>query len=140
MDIIFFEPPDNKEMTSSFTAHLAGLRAKIAVIRGIDLNLLTALIAECNLFICNDSGPMHLAAATKTPMIAIFGPGEYTRWQPLHSNSVIARKPFICSPCSQNDCRVPKCLLQVETSDVMRAAEIVLRKSEKKAFDKIQIL
>jgi heptosyltransferase-2 len=43
---------------------------------------LLALIKRCNLFVSNDAGPMHLAAALHTPLIAIFGPGEFIRYDP----------------------------------------------------------
>jgi len=138
MKIIFFEPPDNHDMTGKFASISSALGHKVAIVRGTDLLSLAALISRCNLFLCNDSGPMHLAASTKTAMVAIFGPGEYTRWQPLHSDLVIVRKPFICSPCSQNDCGYPKCILQIETPSVLRAAEMVLAKS-KKVFNKVHI-
>ena len=126
MKIVFFEPPDNVKMTKEFTSSLSPHGPKSIIVRGLDLPLLTAIISKCNLFLCNDSGPMHLAAATKTPMIAIFGPGEYYRWQPLHHDSAIVRKPFSCSPCSQNKCPIPQCTLQIEISDVLQAAEKLL--------------
>jgi len=126
MDIVFFEPPDDNTMTSNFTAHLARLGIDTTVIRGIDLNVLTALIARCSLFICCDSGPMHLAATTKTPQVTIFGPGEYWRWQPFHCKSIIVRKPMSCSPCSQNNCSDPQCILSVQIQDVLQAAESIL--------------
>jgi len=127
MKIMFFESPGNSDMTEKFTSILSALGYKATIVRGTDPLSLTALISRCNLFLCNDSGPMHLAAATKTPTIAIFGPGEYIRWQPQHPNSKIVRKPFICSPCSQNDCINPMCVLQVDIEDVIKAAGELLR-------------
>jgi ADP-heptose:LPS heptosyltransferase len=127
MKIMFFEPPDNPDMAEKFTSILSTLSYKATIVRGTDLLSLTALISRCNLFLCNDSGPMHLAAATKTPTVAIFGPGEYIRWQPQHPNSKIVRKSFICSPCSQNDCINPMCVLQVDIEDVIKAAGELLR-------------
>jgi ADP-heptose:LPS heptosyltransferase len=126
MKILFFEPPDNVKATSDFIAKLTDMGAESVIIKEVGLNVLTAIIARCTLFICNDSGPMHLAAATQTPTVAIFGPGEYWRWQPLHPTSRIVRKPIICSPCSQNNCKDPQCILQVDIPDVLSAAESVL--------------
>lgn len=126
MKTLFFEPPDNVKATSDFVAKFTDMGAKSVIIKGLDLNVLTAIIARCTLFICNDSGPMHLAAATQTPTVAIFGPGEYWRWQPLHPTSQIVRKSISCSPCSENDCKEPQCILQIDIPDVLSAAESVL--------------
>jgi len=129
MQILFFEPPGHFDMTRKFTSVLSTRGLKASIVKGVDLLSLTALIKRCNLFLCNDSGPMHLAAAAKTPMVAIFGPGEYIRWQPLHSSSVIVRKELLCSPCSQNDCTNPKCMSEMSSQDVLQAAERLLSRS-----------
>jgi heptosyltransferase-2 len=126
MQIMLFEPPRHFDMTRKFTSVLSTRGLRAIVVTGIDLLSLAALISKCNLFLCNDSGPMHLAAATKTPMVAIFGPGEYFRWQPLHSSSAIVRKKLPCSPCSQNYCTNPTCILQIRNQDVLQAAEKLL--------------
>jgi len=129
MQILFFEPPGRADMTNKFSDTIAKCGRKALIIKDIDLLSLAALISKCDVFLCNDSGPMHLAAATKTPTVAIFGPGEYTRWQPLHRKSAIVRKYLNCSPCSQNNCRHPKCILQVQPEDVLRAAVAVIDKA-----------
>jgi len=126
MQSMFFEPPGRFDLTREFSSALAAQGHKPLVVRGVDLLSLAALIARCDLFLCNDSGPMHLGAAARTPLIAIFGPGEYVRWQPLHSDSAIVRHAMTCSPCSQNDCTHPKCILEVTTEDVLQAAEKLL--------------
>ncbi|RLE37023.1 hypothetical protein DRJ17_07425 [Candidatus Woesearchaeota archaeon] len=46
------------------------------------LNQMAALITKCNLFICNDSAPMHISAAVKTPVIALMGYVNPKRWGP----------------------------------------------------------
>ncbi len=126
MNIVFFEPPENSDLTNKFVSKLLLHGRDAIVIRNVDLVILTALISRCRLFLCCDSGPMHLAAATQTPMVAIFGPGEYWRWQPLHSKCAIVRKPMNCSPCSQNLCGNPQCILSVQVRDVLQAAERIL--------------
>jgi heptosyltransferase III len=50
---------------------------------------LIALLQRCRLFIGNDSGPMHLAAAAGAPIIALFGPTSPNRWAPLTDKAVI---------------------------------------------------
>ncbi len=132
MKIMFFEPPGDYELTEKFISKLSNFGHTAIVVRNIDIPSLTALISKSNLFLCNDSGPMNLAAATRTPMVSIFGPGEYFRWQPLHRESAIVRKTVACSPCSQNDCTNPICILQIDIRDVFQAAEKILSQSHRK--------
>lgn len=58
-----------------------------------------ALIKRCNLFVCNDSGLMHVSAAVNTTVIAIYGPTDPGRTAPFGDNHVLVRKDLPCSPC-----------------------------------------
>ncbi|HIE26256.1 TPA: glycosyltransferase family 9 protein [Candidatus Poribacteria bacterium] len=69
------------------------------------LRQLAALIDRCKLFICNDSGPMHIAAALDVPTVAIFGPTDHVRWAPQNPNARIARRDLPCWPCSAHKCK-----------------------------------
>jgi lipopolysaccharide heptosyltransferase II len=63
-----------------------------------------ALIEECDLFVGNDSGPMHIAAAVGTPVVAVFGPSNVGAWEPYappeeeNPHRVVARD-LQCMPC-----------------------------------------
>ena len=59
---------------------------------------LGALLSCCNLVVCNDSGPMHLAAALDVPMVAVFGPTDHVAWHPLSENASIVRRDMPCWP------------------------------------------
>ncbi len=63
-----------------------------------------ALIGRCRLFITNDSGLMHVAAALNIPQIAVFGPTDHTTTSPANPDSFIVREDIACSPCLQRDC------------------------------------
>jgi len=65
----------------------------------IDLFELAALFSQSNLLITNDSGPLHLANAIGTPIVAFFGPETPTLYGPHTENSVVFYKNIICSPC-----------------------------------------
>lgn len=66
---------------------------------------LVALFQRTSIFIGNDTGPTHLAAATKTPVVAIFGPTSEKRWGPLGKNVRIVRSKIPCpSNCSRWNC------------------------------------
>lgn len=99
----------------------------------IDLVLLAAVLERLTLFITGDTGPMHLAAAVGTPVLAIFGPSLPTRYAPLSPRSRIVRIDIHCSPCNlmrqpPARClgRVPDCLAGIPSIDVLRAANEML--------------
>ena len=58
-----------------------------------------ALVEKSNLLICNDSGLMHIAVAVDTPVVAIYGPTDYTRTTPRGDGHIMIRKNLPCSPC-----------------------------------------
>ena len=99
----------------------------------VDLVVLAAVLERLSLFITGDTGPMHLAAAVGTPVLAIFGPSLPTRYAPLSQRSRIVRIDIHCSPCNlmrQPPARclghVPDCLSGIATADVLRAANEML--------------
>jgi ADP-heptose:LPS heptosyltransferase len=99
----------------------------------VDLVLLAAALERLTLFITGDTGPMHLAAAVGTPVLAIFGPSLPTRYAPLSSKSRVVRIDIPCSPCNlmrrpPERCvgHVPDCLAGISSADVLRAANEML--------------
>ena len=81
---------------------------------------LAALIERCNLFLTNDTGPMHIAAALRTPTVALFGPGNHIRFQPLESIHSTIRHEVPCSPCKQftNRCKNNICMKLITVDEV----------------------
>lgn len=128
--VVYFEPPGMEAATAAFIQEVRSLGSSAVVLRAKDLKNLMAMISRLELFLCVDSGPLHLAAAVNTPTVAIFGPGEYWRWQPLHKRSAIVRKPLDCSPCSQDQCVKPSCMLNIMVDDVLAACEKVLSQKQ----------
>ncbi len=63
-----------------------------------------ALIERCRLLITNDSGLMHVAAALKVPLVAIFGSTDSRATGPLSPQSRVISVPVDCSPCLQSEC------------------------------------
>jgi len=93
-----------------------------------DLGLLelAALLKISNMVVCNDSGPMHMAGALNTPMVALFGPSDPTLWTPLGSPSItISCAPMECMPCDQNNCvrEGDHCMTHIEIDEVKLAIE-----------------
>jgi ADP-heptose:LPS heptosyltransferase len=85
---------------------------------------LAAVIERLDLFISNDTGPAHLAVATNTPSITIFGPADYLRWAPLdRERHRIIREPVPCSPCQHWMCPIDhRCLRSVQAEHVIELA------------------
>lgn len=89
-----------------------------------------ALIARCRIFVTNDSGMMHLAAAVGTPLAAIFGSTDPVRTGPWGVRSVILQKRIPCAPCFQEECKNNDyiCLKRITVEDVLQAVEHLWKK------------
>jgi len=92
---------------------------------------LIALLSKCQLFISNDSGPVHIACAVGTPVISIFGrkdPGlSPNRWKPVGVKSVVFHKDAGCDFCFAHNCKIGfKCLEAITPSSVLSSAEDLL--------------
>jgi len=100
-----------------------------AVPLSLGLAQFEAVLSNCKLFICNDSGPMHLAAALKVPVVAVFGaqrPEWFGPWGEGHR--VVIRHDVWCRPCADN-CIFdePHCLRLISVDLVMNQAEQALK-------------
>lgn len=101
-------------------------RAGAAASRMIDLTGATtlieamALIGECDVFVTNDSGLMHVAAALRTPLVAIFGSTDHIATGPFSDNAVVIRKPLPCSPCKKTHCPEKhfRCMKLIDSNEV----------------------
>ena len=81
------------------------------------------LIARCRLFVSNDSGLMHLAAALGVPVVAIFGSTDPVRTGPLGRNCRVVRRPVPCAPCLKTHCPEGlECLEKITVDEVYEAA------------------
>ena len=96
-----------------------------------DLLQLAALLRRSNLLASNDSGPIHLAAAVGTPVVAIFGPTDPSRVGPYGEGHVVLRKETDCSLCSRRSCiRDALCMKAIGVSEVFEAVRAVASRSK----------
>lgn len=86
-----------------------------------DIKELILIIRNAEYVICNDSGPMHIAAALNIPVIAIFGPTNPLRTGPYGSNHVIIRRDIDCAPCYKKTCKDIKCMEDISVETVYKA-------------------
>ncbi len=84
---------------------------------------LAALLEKVNLLITNDSGPMHIAAALGTPVVALFGPTDPSLTGPYGRGHIVIRKHLECSPCLRRPCTKGKavCMEAITVEDVAMA-------------------
>jgi ADP-heptose:LPS heptosyltransferase len=118
----------DRPMVDIVKRDLAGVRVVDAT-GGMDVPTLAALLARLDLFITSDTGPMHLAAAMGTPVVALFGPSQPERYGPRASLERIVRVDLPCSPCGRvllppERCRghVPDCMDGITVTAVLCAA------------------
>ena len=106
--------------------------AAAAIVRcgEFDLAELGALVSRAALYIGGDSGPLHIASATRTPIVALFGPTLPARSMPWRDETIPAvavdAGPLPCRPCHQRHC-VPgdfRCLTMITTEQVIDAARM----------------
>ena len=95
------------------------------------LTQLAEVIRRSDLYIGNDTAPMHLAAFLRTPVIALFGPTDPIENAPYgKGESIIVRKDVGCNPCRNRECRNPICMDAIKVEDVLEAVERILPKRE----------
>ncbi len=105
------------------------------VITCTDLSLpeITALITRARLFIGNDSGIAHIAAAVKAPSVVIFGSSNRTHWRPWTTAAAeLVYEEMECQPCPGYYCgkfAEPECIKRVPVERVMASVDRVLRES-----------
>ena len=92
-----------------------------------DLMELAGIFSLSDLVLSPDTGPMHLAAAVKAPLIALFGPTAPWRTGPYGNNPGIIRKDLPCSPCFQKKCRTMECMDSISVEEVLAAVQQKLK-------------
>ena len=106
----------------------------VDIVGGADLLTLAAVLSRLSLCVTPDTGPMHIAAAVGTPVVAVFGPSSPERWGPLSLDCRIVRVDLPCSPCNRirnppSRCRghTPDCLEDIGALRVIDAADSLFR-------------
>lgn len=108
--------------------------SKAPILSFDDLSLpeITALAARARIFVGNDSGIAHIAAAAGTPTVVVFGSSNIDHWRPwTDAPNEIVHEKFACQPCAGYFCKefdAPQCILSVKTESVIEAIEKVLIK------------
>ena len=96
------------------------------------LNELPSILRKLDLLITNDSGPMHVAAAVGTPVVAIFGPTSDACTGPYGDGHTVLRSSVPCRPCFRRQCHNPninECLTTITVDEVIQASRLILQRT-----------
>jgi heptosyltransferase-2 len=106
----------------------AGLEDPPLMLSGkTSLGELIGALSELSLFLTNDSGPMHLAAALGVPTVAVFGPTDPRETGPFSPRARVVRESVECSPCLYRDCPIDhRCMERVPADRVFEEARALL--------------
>jgi predicted lipopolysaccharide heptosyltransferase III len=110
-------------------------RARAPLVSFTDLSLpeLTALAARSALFVGNDSGVAHIAAAVRVPQVVVFGSSNVAHWRPWSPVvAEVVREEMPCAPCPGYTCAefdAPECIRRVSVERVTAAVSRVLSKA-----------
>lgn len=104
--------------------------SKPSVYTGLQLSELMALISKAKVFVGNDSGPAHIAAAFAKPLVVIFGSSNIKVWYPWSQAPFkIVRADMACAPCAGYFCSQfpePECIKKVKVDEVITALDELL--------------
>jgi heptosyltransferase-2 len=131
--IVLAGGPSDTDATARFRK---ACRAPIAAdLTDLPVDGLAAGIAAVDLLVACDSGPVHLATAVGTPVLAVFGPTSSERWGPPPPGEVI-RHPIDCAPCSNHGgARCPlghhRCMVDLSADAVASAARALLARASR---------
>jgi heptosyltransferase-2 len=121
VQVILFGAP--QELSLVTTIRLLMSTNPIVLVGETTLEELMASMIWCDLFIANDSGPMHLAAALGIPLVALFGPTNEKRTAPMGEEHIIIKKNVHCSPCLYRTCPSDhQCMTAISVDEVYNAA------------------
>ena len=120
-DVIFFGTPNEKEIAARIRSHMKS--PAISLVGETSMRDLGALFACCSVFIGNDSGAMHVAAAAGLPVIGIFGSTDPEGTAPVTEQFTLIREDVSCSPCFLRRCPVDhRCMTRIAVDSVFAAA------------------
>ncbi|MFA6411698.1 MAG: glycosyltransferase family 9 protein [Syntrophales bacterium] len=134
--ILIFGGPGEEQIAGSIQGKM---KSEVVNLAGnLSINDLAYVISRLDLLITNDSGPMHIAAATKTPVVAIFGPEDPVLMRPYTSEDLyrVIYKPLPCRPCQKDQCARPLCLEAITPDEVLSSCMELLAKLGKMKVEK----
>jgi len=129
-DILIFGGPNEIEVAKEIEEELKkrGVKNYQNIAGKTTIHALCEYIGGCAIFVTNDSGPMHIAAAYQVPTVAIFGPTKHeetSQWK--NHKSIIIKEDLKCSPCMKRECplKYHECMQKITASQVIEAIKLL---------------
>jgi ADP-heptose:LPS heptosyltransferase/GT2 family glycosyltransferase len=136
VNIVLIGGREEADLAEEVLERVAHREAVVSVVGKTSLRELPELLRACALYIGNNSGPKHIAAALGVPTIGIHsGVVDAIEWGPIGARAVALRRNMSCSPCylaRPEDCpRGFVCMRELEPTSVQKASEILLARPVK---------
>jgi heptosyltransferase I len=124
IDVVFTGGPADRPAVREIVSLMA---APVTNIAGrTSLKMLAALYGQAALLVTTDTGPMHLAAAVDTKVVALFGPTAPWRTGPYGKGHRVIRVPLSCSPCFKRQCNTCRCMDLITVDAVFEGVTALL--------------
>jgi len=125
LKVILFIGPGESSIIEKIQSRLNG---GIIIYADEDFRQFLTLLSKCSLFICNNSGPLHIATALRVPSVSFMGPSLKSRWWPSGENQIVLRMDNLpCIGCNSGKCKIGShdCMLLIEPAMVIKAIDKV---------------
>jgi len=119
--IVLIGANEDKEAEKEILKRIKG--STLSQVGKLNLREVRELISHSSLFAGPDSGPMHIAASTSTPIVALFGPTLPANFAPWQAIASLIEKKYDCRPCKQRECvyKDYRCLRSITPEEVYQA-------------------
>lgn len=133
LPVVLLGAPEERALAGK-VADLMGHRT-VNLAGALDLRGLACLLSRAALLVCNDSSPMHIAAAVGTPTVAIFGPSKSVETAPFSPVGSVVERVYPCRfSCDESTCgntaKPHGCLRDITVEEVLAAAEATLERTQ----------
>lgn len=122
--ILFGDIPDD--------ALIRDMKAKIGsqciASHALSIRQFAATVAQCDLLLCNNSGPLHIAAALGVPTVSTMGPTDRYLWSPEGEGHIVLNGKAPCSPCSRSMCVAHVCMDSITVPQYLEAVGTQLKR------------
>jgi heptosyltransferase III len=108
--------------------------APVGLLSNLSIQELIATIQGAALYLGNDSGPAHIAAAVRKPTVVLYGSSNSMAWSPWKTRGEVVQNPFDCNPCAGYSCwkfEEPECIKSITVEQVREAVNRILREESK---------
>lgn len=112
---------------------LAGIKEKVGlekiyIYSGLGLREFMAILNECSLLVCNNTGVLHIACALKIPTVSTMGPTDPILWRPYGQGHMVIRHELACSPCCLSSCSRHECMDAITVNEMFSAVSEQIQK------------